>query len=74
MDVSNRSVSSLVSVSRSGRFCCSSPLPAGEYLMTASVRRNKEGQWQLRVTLGSATMGQTFSSEHVDWLIDEVGV
>lgn len=51
----------------------SSGLHEGEYLLTAAVRRDRHGKWQVTVAGPRSSSSTGFSDEHATWLTDSAG-
>jgi hypothetical protein len=56
----------------SGR-SASTQLPAGDYLLTAIVRRNHLNKWTLTVGHSDGAISTSIADEHADWLGDGPG-
>ena len=51
----------------------STTLPSGEYLLTATVRRNHLGKWTLTVGHSGGTCTTSINEEHSGWLEPQTG-
>ena len=48
-------------------------LPEGEYLLTAAIRHDRNGQWQLTVAYQNGSSSFGISDEDAGWLVDSPG-
>lgn len=49
------------------------PLQEGEYVLTAAVRRDRNGKWQITVAEPQSSNGFGIADEHTAWLTDSLG-
>ncbi|HJT33641.1 MAG TPA: hypothetical protein VJ783_16465 [Pirellulales bacterium] len=54
-------------------FGSSGPLQPGEYLLTAAIRRDRNGQWQITVAGPQSSSSFGIADEHAAWLVDNPG-